>query len=91
MAEELKWDQVGEYLTGLVPPRDSEMRKMEAYAAEEEFPIIGPTAGYFCYQAALLVGAKNVFELQQAELVIAPSIRSEGKLMQKAQQVGMWR
>ncbi len=37
------------------------------------------------------VGAKNIFELQQAELVIAPSIRSEGKLMQKAQQVGMWR
>ena len=37
------------------------------------------------------VGAKNIFELQQAELAIAPSIRSEGKLMQKAQQVGMWR
>jgi IMP dehydrogenase len=37
------------------------------------------------------VGAKNIFELQQAELVIAPSIRSEGKLMQRAQQVGMWR
>lgn len=37
------------------------------------------------------VGAKNIFELQQAELVIAPTIRSEGKLMQRAQQVGMWR
>lgn len=37
------------------------------------------------------VGAKNIFELQQAELIIAPSIRSEGKLMQKAQQVGMYR
>jgi IMP dehydrogenase len=37
------------------------------------------------------VGAKNIFELQQAELIIAPSIRSEGKLMQRAQQVGMWR
>ncbi len=37
------------------------------------------------------VGAKNIFELQQAELIIAPAIRSEGKLMQQAQQVGMWR
>jgi IMP dehydrogenase len=37
------------------------------------------------------VGAKNIFEMQQAEIVIAPSIRSEGKLMQKAQHVGMWR
>ncbi|MBC8450614.1 GuaB3 family IMP dehydrogenase-related protein [bacterium] len=37
------------------------------------------------------VGAKNIFELQHAELIIAPSIRSEGKLMQRAQGVGMWR
>lgn len=37
------------------------------------------------------VGARNIFELQQATLIIAPSIRSEGKIMQKAQQVGMWR
>ncbi len=37
------------------------------------------------------VGAKNIFELQQAELVIAPSIRSEGKLMQRSQHVGMYR
>ncbi|MCD4690361.1 hypothetical protein K8S17_02770 [bacterium] len=37
------------------------------------------------------VGAKNFFELQQAELVIAPSIKSEGKLMQRSQHVGMWR
>ncbi len=37
------------------------------------------------------VGAKNIFELQQVELIIAPSIRSEGKLMQRAQQVGMYR
>ncbi|MFH1690844.1 MAG: GuaB3 family IMP dehydrogenase-related protein [Candidatus Eisenbacteria bacterium] len=37
------------------------------------------------------VGAKNIFELQQAELIIAPSIRSEGKLMQRSQGVGMYR
>ncbi|MBM3307045.1 MAG: GuaB3 family IMP dehydrogenase-related protein [Candidatus Eisenbacteria bacterium] len=37
------------------------------------------------------VGAKNILEMQQADLIIAPSIRSEGKLMQRAQHVGMWR
>jgi IMP dehydrogenase len=37
------------------------------------------------------VGAKNILEMQQAELIIAPSIRSEGKLMQRSQHVGMWR
>lgn len=35
------------------------------------------------------VGAKNVREMQQAEIVIAPSIQSEGKLLQRAQAVGM--
>jgi caffeoyl-CoA O-methyltransferase len=63
MVDELVWDQVGEYLIDLVPPRGSEMKKMEAYAAKENFPIIGPAAGYFCYQAALMAGAKNIFEL----------------------------
>jgi IMP dehydrogenase len=37
------------------------------------------------------VGAKNIFELQQAELIIAPAIRSEGKVMQASQHVGMYR
>ena len=37
------------------------------------------------------VGAKNIFEMQQTELIIAPSIRSEGKLMQRSQGVGMYR
>lgn len=36
-------------------------------------------------------GARNVEEFQQTELVIAPSILTEGKLFQQAQQVGMAR
>ena len=63
MAGGLVWDQVGQYLIDLVPPRGPEMKKMEAYGERERFPIIGPAAGYFCYQVALMVGAKNVFEL----------------------------
>jgi IMP dehydrogenase len=35
------------------------------------------------------VGAKNIKELQLTELIIAPDIKTEGKLFQKAQKVGM--
>ncbi len=35
------------------------------------------------------VGAKNIRELQLTELIIAPSIKTEGKVFQQAQRVGM--
>lgn len=35
------------------------------------------------------VGAKNIKELQLAELIIAPDIKHEGKIFQKAQRIGM--
>ncbi len=35
------------------------------------------------------VGAMNIKELQQTELIIAPAIQHEGKIFQKAQRVGM--
>jgi len=37
------------------------------------------------------VGAKNLLEMQKAELIVAPSIPSEGKVEQKSQGVGMGR
>ena len=50
---------------------------------------------FFCYVQNFLlvlgVGFKNIFEMQQAEHIIAPSIRFEGKLMQQSQHVGMYR
>ena len=51
------------YLDGLVPERPPELRAMEAYAAEHDFPIIGPACGHVCYQIARLIGARRVFEL----------------------------
>ncbi len=36
-------------------------------------------------------GAHNIKEMQQAEMVIAPSLPSEGKTAQRAQGVGQWR
>jgi caffeoyl-CoA O-methyltransferase len=55
--------QVHTYLDSLVPPRPTEMAAMEAHAAETDFPIIGPAAGYFCYLTARMTGARTVFEL----------------------------
>jgi predicted O-methyltransferase YrrM len=36
---------------------------MEAEAARNNFPIIGPVAGHFCYLMARLIGARAIFEL----------------------------
>ncbi len=63
MAGKLDWERVGSYLVDMVPERSPEMKKMEEYAARERFPIIGPAAGYLCYQIALMSGAKRIFEM----------------------------
>ena len=52
-----------EYLASLVPPREKELQEMEAYAEKNDFPIIGPACGYYCYQLARMVNAKSIFEL----------------------------
>jgi caffeoyl-CoA O-methyltransferase len=63
MSDKLTYDVVQSYLTQLVPPRHPEMREMEAYARETGFPIIGPAAGYLCYQVARMVKATQIFEM----------------------------
>jgi predicted O-methyltransferase YrrM len=55
--------QVQSYLESLVPARPAELMAMEAHARAIDFPIIGPTAGYLCYQLARMIGARRVFEL----------------------------
>ena len=56
-------EPVRAYLDRLVPPRPAEMERMEAYAREHGFPIIGPAAGQLCYLVARMVQARRVFEL----------------------------
>jgi caffeoyl-CoA O-methyltransferase len=56
-------DYLMEYLDSLVPARPPEMQAMEAHAQEINFPIIGPSSGYLCYQVARMIGARRVFEL----------------------------
>ena len=52
-----------EYLDSLVPARPPEMQAMEVYAEKIDFPIIGPSSGYLCYQVARMIGARRIFEL----------------------------
>jgi predicted O-methyltransferase YrrM len=63
MGKRLTYPRVQEYLTNLVPPRPPEMQVMEAYAGKTGFPIIGPAAGYYCYQIARMVKATRIFEM----------------------------
>ena len=63
MADNYNYNQIQEYLTKLVPGRPEEMQIMERYAEEHNFPIIGPVAGYYCYQVARMSEALSVFEM----------------------------
>lgn len=60
---ELTFSIVQDYLASLVPPRETELHEMEDYAGKNNFPIIGPVCGYYCYQLARMIGAKSIFEL----------------------------
>ena len=59
----IDYQTVQEYIASLVPPRELELHKMEVYAEQNDFPIIGPACGYYCYQLARMINAKSVFEL----------------------------
>jgi caffeoyl-CoA O-methyltransferase len=56
-------DELRAYLDDLVPDRRAELQRMEAYAREHSFPIIGPAAGQCCYVLTRLAGARRIFEL----------------------------
>jgi predicted O-methyltransferase YrrM len=51
------------YLDGLVPDRPPELREMEAYAKQHDFPIVGPACAHLGYQMARIIGARRIFEL----------------------------
>ena len=63
MADQMDYWVIQDFLTDLVPPREPEMQRMEEYARKTNFNIIGPAAGYVCYQVARMIGAQSVFEL----------------------------
>jgi caffeoyl-CoA O-methyltransferase len=63
MAPTILAESIDAYLTGLVPEREPELRRMEEHAERIGFPIIGPACGHLCYQIARMTGARRVFEL----------------------------
>jgi len=60
---EINYQSAQGYLTSLVPPREPEMQKMEEIAEKEDFPILGPVCGQYCYQLARMIDARSIFEL----------------------------
>ncbi len=63
MSDLSNFNQINEYLEQLVPERPDEMKAMEAYAQQINFPILGPVCGHLCYEITRMVGAHSVFEM----------------------------
>jgi len=59
-------EPVEDYLYSLLPPRDEVLAEMEAEAAKNDIPIIGPAVARVLYQLAKISGAKRVFEMGSA-------------------------
>lgn len=55
--------KVDKYLKDITPERPPVLREMEMYAADNNFPIIGPLVGRFLYQSAVMLKARSVLEL----------------------------
>lgn len=54
------------YIHSLLPPRDEVLAEMEAYAAEHNVPIIGPSVATMLAALVRLTGARRIFELGSA-------------------------
>ncbi len=57
---------VEDYIYSLLPPRDEVLTEMEAEAAKNRIPIIGPAVARVLYQLATISRAKKVFEMGSA-------------------------
>jgi predicted O-methyltransferase YrrM len=57
---------VEDYLYSVLPARDEVLEEMENEAAKRDIPIVGPAVGRILHQLALMIGAKNIFEMGSA-------------------------
>ncbi len=57
---------VEDYIYSLLPPRDEVLTEMEAEAAKNRIPIIGPAVARVLYQLAMVSRAKKIFEMGSA-------------------------
>jgi caffeoyl-CoA O-methyltransferase len=58
--------EVEDYLYAMLPPRDEVLAEIEAEAAKNDVPIVGPAVGRILYQLATISGSRNVFEMGSA-------------------------
>jgi predicted O-methyltransferase YrrM len=57
---------VENYLYSVLPPRDAVLSEMEDQAAKRNIPIVGPAVGRVLHQLAIMINARNIFELGSA-------------------------
>ena len=58
--------EVDQYLYDMLPARDEVLTEMEAEAAKNDVPIVGPAVARILYQLAVISGAKRIFEMGSA-------------------------
>ncbi len=59
-------ESVERYLREMLPSRDAVLTEIEAVAAQERIPIVGPVVGRLLEQLAGIIGAQRVFEMGSA-------------------------
>ena len=78
-------DDVEEYLYKLLPGRDAVITEMEAYAAENRIPIIGPAVARMLALFVQVSGAKRIFEMGSAigysTIWLAQAAGAKGKVI----------
>ncbi len=57
---------VEDYLYSILPRRDDVLTQMESEAAARDIPIVGPAVGRVLHQLALMIQARNIFEMGSA-------------------------
>ena len=62
----ITYPEVEDYLYDMLPPRDEVLTEMEADAAKNDVPIVGPAVARVLYQLAIISRAKKVFEMGSA-------------------------
>lgn len=77
--------QIDKYMLDNLAPRDEILAEMEYFAAQHQFPIIGPQAGIFLHQLVRLSRAKNIFEMGSgfgySALWMAKGLRKGSKII----------
>ena len=85
MIEQIVYPAVERYLHGVTPASPPVLRNMEARAAKEGFPIVGPLVGRLLALLAKAVQARTVFELGSgfgySALWFASALAEDGRVV----------